>query len=615
LAITSGVRMASHSLKLQQFSRQVFLEKYAKGEEQTLEDVQARVARALAAVEQVPSRWEREFFQAQRDGMIMGGRVNSAAGTPLQATLINSFVQPVGDSVSETADGKPGIFLAQQQAAETMGRGGGVGYDFSSIRPRGAAIRSTRSRASGPVAYLQLFDAMCKTVESAGTRRGAQMGVLRIDHPDVEAFIHAKDKPGELTQFNLSVAITNAFMRALETDANFELTHKAKPGPDQIRAGAYRRADKLWVYRRVRARELWEAIMQSTYDHAEPGVLFLDPINSENNLWYCETIEASNPCAEQMLPDYGCCCLGSINLTRFVRQAFTEQASFDFDKFERVVKQGVRMLDNVLDTTLWPLDEQRDEAMAKRRIGLGYLGLGDALVMLGHRYDSPAGRKLAVRITQRMARLAYWSSIELAKEKGAFPLLDVERYLQSGYARRLPEDMRAAIGEHGIRNSHLLSIAPTGTISLSFADNASSGIEPAYSWLYRRRKRDKNGNLAEHQVQDYAYRLYLEHRGRRIEDDTLRGAEQAPLSKTLPPAFVSALEVSPWDHLKMVAAVAPFVDSAISKTINVPADYPYEKFKDLYWQAWRCGVKALATYRPNHITGAIYSLNENAASA
>nr|WP_295768352.1 LAGLIDADG family homing endonuclease [Rhodoferax sp.] len=975
-----------NQIVIQPISRDVLAEKYLKPGETGIEDLFARVARALASVEKEEDRakYEAIFLENLYAGAIGAGRIMSAAGTDIQATLINCFVQPVGDCIQGMdEDGYPGIYEALREAAETMRRGGGVGYDFSRIRPRGAAVKGTASMASGPCSYINVFDQSCSTVESAGARRGAQMGVLRVDHPDVMEFITAKRTTGRWNNFNVSVGMTDTFMEALIADQPWELVHTAKPGAGLLDKGAFQRADGKWVYQTLKARELWDTVMRSTYDFAEPGILFLDHINKDNNLRYCETIAATNPCVtadtwvlttdgpaqvadligkdfsavvdgkayrvesegffktghkpvlalrtreghalrltadhrvrrvarktryvleaewvpaallrqgdeivlhdhcalggwdgvgtqeqgyllgllvgdgtlksdkavisvwapelkqvangtvayastgaagivaaaeaaastlshradfrgfqrpiagrgearmvsgavwhlahgfgmrpghktitpameagssdfsvgllrglfdadgsvqgtqdkgvsvrlaqsdlgplqsvqrmllrlgvaatvypnrrpaqaksmpdgkggmkayetdaqheliisgsslqvyadrigfadthkaerleqslanyrralnaerftatvesvtddgsedvydvtvadvhafdanglyvhncgEQPLPSYGCCDLGPIILTRFIRHpfGFAGVPAFDFEAFEKSVAIQVRALDNVLDVTFWPLQQQRDESSAKRRIGVGFTGMGNALAMLCLRYDKAEGRAMATRIATSMRDAAYTASVALAQEKGAFPKFDADGYLEAGtFASRLPAALKDSIRKHGIRNSHLLSIAPTGTVSLAFADNASNGIEPPFSWMYKRKKREGDGSYTEYSVEDHAWRLYHE-----LGGDV----------NQLPDYFVSALEMSATDHIAMMEAVQPFVDTAISKTVNVPADYPYDDFKNLYQQAWNARLKGLATYRPNAILGSVLHVTPTETAA
>ena len=602
-SFSSGIFTASP----QEISVDVLLEKYAKDGEQSIDAVYQRVAKGLASVEKLEDRahFEQVFLANMHAGAIGAGRIMSAAGTEIQSTLINCFVQPVGDCIQGVdEDGFPGIYEALKQAAETMRRGGGVGYDFSHVRPRGARVKGTASLASGPCSYINVFDQSCSTVESAGARRGAQMGVLRIDHPDVMEFITAKRTPGRWNNFNVSVGVSDEFMNAVQNDLPWQLIHKARPGELLMAQGLKQRLYGQWVYAEIPAREIWQTVMQSAYDFAEPGILFLDQINRDNNLAYCETLEATNPCGEQPLPPYGCCDLGPVILPKFVQHPFGLDGTapaFDFEAFVQAVFTQVRVLDNVLDLTHWPLPEQAMEAEAKRRIGVGFTGLGDALVMLNLPYNSEAGRLFAADIARVMRDTAYAASIELARERGSFLLLNVDAYLGgTGFASRLPDEIREGIARHGLRNSHLLSIAPTGTVSLAFADNASNGIEPAFSWNYTRKKREIDGSTREYMVQDHAWRVYRE-----LGGDI----------NQLPPAFVTALEMSAQDHIAMVAAVQPFVDTAISKTVNVPAECPFEEFAHLYMQAWTANLKGLATYRPNAILGSVLQVTPSAPEA
>ena len=541
--------------------------------DKTIEDTWRRVANALAEPEQDRDLWAARFFDAMSGFKFLpAGRVVAGAGSGRNVTLFNCFV------MGTIPDDMSGIFTHLREAALTMQQGGGIGYDFSTLRPKGAPVKGVGADASGPLSFMDVWDAMCRTIMSAGHRRGAMMATLRCDHPDIEAFIEAKREPGRLRMFNLSVLATDAFMTAVKEDAPWELTF----------AGT--------TYKVVPARELWDKIMRSTYAYAEPGVIFIDRINRRNNLHYAETISATNPCGEQPLPPYGACLLGSINLAALVRDPFTPQARLDLDELERLVPLAMRMLDNAIDASRFPLAEQTHEATAKRRIGLGITGLADALILCGARYGSSDAVALTEQWLKVIQRSAYLASAALASEKGAFPLFDKEQYLAGETIAALDDDVRAAIAAQGIRNALLTSIAPTGTISL-FADNVSSGLEPVFSFSYTRRVLMPDGSRKEEEVSDYAYRLFRRLKG-----------EHTPL----PAAFVDAQQLAPADHLVMQATVQKYVDSSISKTINIPADFPFERFKDVYLQAYDLGCKGCTTYRPNEVTGAVLEVKKEA---
>jgi ribonucleoside-diphosphate reductase alpha chain len=534
--------------------------------DKTIEDTWRRVATALAAPEREPEKWAERFYRAMEDFKFLpAGRVVAGAGTSRSVTLFNCFV------MGAIPDDMGGIFAHLREAALTMQQGGGIGYDFSTLRPRGAPVKGVGADASGPLSFMDVWDAMCRTIMSAGYRRGAMMATLRCDHPDIEAFIEAKSEPGRLRMFNLSVLVTDAFMQAVEANAPWELLFDGT------------------MARVLPARELWDKIMRATYAYAEPGVIFIDRINHKNNLWYCETIRSSNPCGEQPLPPYGACLLGSINLARLVEAPFTSEARLDLDRLRALVPDCVRMMDNVVDISQFPLPEQKHEAASKRRIGLGVTGLADALILCGLRYGSAAAVAATEEWLGVIEREAYLASAALAAEKGAFPLFARDRYLEGETVAALDPDVREAIARHGIRNALLTSVAPTGTISL-FADNVSSGIEPVFSFRHTRNLLMPDGARREEEVEDYAHRVF-----RRIRGET------APL----PDYFVDAQVLTPEDHLVMQAAVQKHVDSSISKTINVPADIPFDRFKDVYRQAYALGCKGCTTYRPNEVTGAV----------
>jgi ribonucleoside-diphosphate reductase alpha chain len=501
-------------------------------------------------------------------------------------------------------DSLDGIFDALKEGALTMQQGGGVGYDFSTLRPRGAAAHSHGVVASGPVSFMRIWDSMCATLLSTGYRRGAMMGTLRCDHPDIGEFIDAKRDPQQLRNFNLSVLVTDDFMRAVDADADWPLVFPAAD-PDKA-AGAL--LQRNWpghsesvpcrVYRHVRARELWEQLLRASFACAEPGVLFIDRINAENNLGYRERISATNPCGEVPLPPYGSCNLGSLNLVHFVRQPFGDGAAVDWGDLEAATAVAVRLLDNVVDVSSYPLEAQADRARGSRRIGLGITGLADALIMLGLNYDSDSAREVAAEILRCMRDAAYQTSINLAREKGSFPYLDKAPYLESPFVQRLPARLRDAIARHGIRNSHLLAIAPAGSISL-LANNVSNGLEPAYGYEYQRKLRLPDGSFAEYRVSDYAWRHY----------------RQRHPTGPLPDAFVDAPSLPPRAHLQMQAALQPFIDNAISKTINIPAGSSYADYSTIYLDAYRLGLKGCTTFRPNPVTGSLLSSEPSAVAA
>lgn len=547
-----------------------------------VEDTWWRIANALGR----DDAEQRGFYDALENYKFLpAGRIIAGAGTERRVTLFNCFVMgTIPDSMS-------GIFENLKEAALTMQQGGGIGYDFSTIRPKDAPVVHVGSEASGPLSFMDVWDKMCMTIMSAGTRRGAMMATMRCDHPDIYDFIHAKKNPTRLRKFNVSVLCTDDFMDAVENDEKIALWHEAPPpledGEDYEMHGK-----DSYVYGYESARDIWDAIMTSTYHQAEPGVIFIDRINNSNNLQYCETISATNPCGEQPLPPYGACLLGSINLTKMVTQPFTSMSEIDDDKLRRTVDMAIRMLDRVIDVSNFPLTKQSQEAEAKRRVGLGITGLADALVMLGKKYGSPQAITFVDQVMRSITNQAYLTSAEIAKEEGSFPLYDAEKFQEGVMFKRLDAFTQDAIKKHGIRNSHLISIAPTGTISL-FAGNVSSGIEPIFALSYNRKVLDKDGTHIEEEVIDYAFEQFRMHYP----------------SKSTPAEFVTAQTLEPLDHLRMQAAAQPWVDSSISKTINLPEDISYDDFKDVYNVAFDSGCKGCTTYRPNAITGSILSVS------
>ena len=521
-------------------SKEIHAQKY-RSEGETFKDAMTRVAEALKDHENHFNQF-RQILYNQR--FLPAGRVQSAMGAPRRVTPYNCFVSDTID------DSMEGIMTAATNAAKTMQLGGGIGYDFSTLRPHGALIRSLDSRSSGPISFMGIFDSLCKTISSAGHRRGAQMGVMRVDHPDIEKFIRAKNNSTELTQFNISVGVTDAFMEAVKSDSAFDLVFDGR------------------VYKTIMARALWDDIMRSTWEWAEPGILFIDRINRKNNLHYCETIAATNPCAEQPLPPNGACLLGSFNLTKYVVE---HEGKYVFNRNMLIhdIPHVVRAMDNVVDRAVYPTEKQRIEAQTKRRMGLGVTGVANAIEALGFEYGSDQFIHALQEIMGTIRDTAYQSSIALALEKGPFELFSRE-YLDSEFAQTLPTDIRNQIAAHGIRNSHLLSVAPTGTISLS-ADNVSSGIEPVFSHFYDRTIQTFDGPRVE-RVEDYGYRVF-----------GVKGK--------------TADELSVFDHVKVLNVASYYVDSACSKTCNVGDNVSWDDFKKVYMDAYEGGASGCTTFR------------------
>lgn len=561
--------------------------------DKTISHTWHRIANALASVEpKDQTRWAENFYSIMEGFRFLpAGRIQAGAGTGHRVTLFNCFVMGmVGDSMEE-------IFDNLKEGALTMQQGGGVGYDFSALRPRGSPAHATGSIASGPVSFMGIWDSMCATLLSTGARRGAMMGTLLCDHPDIEEFIAAKEVSHALRHFNLSIQITDDFMKAVRHGDDWPLIFPAAKLSDTDTQGEIimrrwagtREPVPCRVLRRVKARALWDKIMRATYEHAEPGVLFIDRINQQNNLWYREQISATNPCGEIPLPPYGACDLGSINLTCFVQNAFSDQARLDMEAIKETVVIATRFLDNVIDLSQYPLDKQKEQALGTRRIGLGITGLGDALIMLGLHYGEAQAREVAAEVMRIVCHTAYRTSIQLAREKGGFPFFEETKYLSGAFIQTLPEDIQEGIARYGIRNSHLTAIAPTGTISL-LANNISSGLEPVFDWSYSRQVLEADGTYTQYQLTDYAYRLWQHAHGPDVE---------------LPDYFVDARQLPPFAHLEMQAGLQTYVDNAISKTVNVPEDYAFEDFRSLYDQAFDKGLKGCTTFRPNPVTGSV----------
>jgi ribonucleoside-diphosphate reductase alpha chain len=533
----------------------------------TVHDTWDRISKHLASCEKDPDYWAGEFYEALESfKFIPAGRINAGAGTgDRKVTLFNCFV------MGTLEDSLTGIYDGLKDAVVTMQQGGGIGYDFSTLRPQGAEVKGVASDSSGPLSFMDVWDASCRTIMSAGVRRGAMMATMRCDHPDVEKFIEAKRDPVRLRMFNMSVLVTDKFMVAVKNDDTFDLVFGGK------------------VYKTIKAKSLWDKIMSATYHYAEPGVIFIDRINAMNNLNYCETIAATNPCGEQPLPPYGACLLGSVNLVALLGDDY----SIDKTKLSKTVSLAVRMMDNVVDVSKFPLPAQEKEAKDKRRIGLGVTGLADALALAGLTYGSDEAVAWTNDIMRSISVFAYQASIDIAKEKGSFPLFDKDKYLDTENMKGMPDIIRSQIEQHGIRNALLTSIAPTGTISL-YAGNVSSGIEPIFALSYERKVMQKDGSKVTEVVEDYGVTKWK------------RDNPGVPLPKS----FVTAQTLTPNAHVRMQAAAQRWVDSSISKTINVPEDINFDDFKKVYMDAYDTGCKGCTTYRPNDVTGSVLTATE-----
>lgn len=559
--------------------------------DKTLDDMWQRVAKSVARAEKPQDReyWQNEFYHLLDDFRFLpGGRILAGAGTQHKVTLFNCFVMNIAE------DSMLGIFNALKEGALTLQQGGGVGYDFSVLRPEGDVAKKTGIVASGPVSFMRIWDAMCSVLLSTGARRGAMMGVLRCDHPDIETFIAAKKNSVMLRHFNLSVFVSDAFMEAVKKDAMWNLVFPEQgadsSNPDIViqHWPGYNDPVPCRIHRRVNARELWNRIIKSAYDYAEPGVLFEDTINRQNNLYYREWIGATNPCGEIPLPSYGACNLGAINLTQFVKNPFTSDATLDWSALENASRVATRFLDDVIDISRYPLPAQKREALSTRRIGLGFTGLADIFVMLGLRYGSNESLQLAERIIKIISLMTWDTSVELAKEKGSFSDYVAKKYLAGNFVKSLPVRLRDKIQCHGIRNSHHNTIAPTGTISI-LANNVSSGIEPIFSGSYERVVLMLNGERKKFSVTNYALQLW-------------RSMNQA---EKFPPAWMDSQSLSPHDHLQMQCVLQPYIDNAISKTINLPENFPFEKLSAVYTEAYELGLKGCTIFRPNPTTGSV----------